>query len=169
MRKEFTMTQEQCDKLLDACKPVPYMVIGGIPPRSPQENANAAWASLGQELGFEPMSVRPVAGKGMEVFTADVVVDDTHKTVDGLPVDYTRLPVKYRDGIENYIEHAIRPGSFLCAVLANDFQMAVQRADSETTLEVLRELILWLHNFSPSDCHGSSENFNSWLKGKQNG
>jgi hypothetical protein len=73
MRKEFTMTKEQLDKMLDACKPVPYMVIGGISPRSPQENANAAWASLGHEMGFDAMSVRPVAGKGMEVFTAEVV------------------------------------------------------------------------------------------------
>jgi hypothetical protein len=73
MRKEFTMTQEQCDKLLDACKPVPYMVIGGVEPRSVQENANAAWAALATELGFEPFSVRPVEGKGMEVFTAEVV------------------------------------------------------------------------------------------------
>lgn len=80
MRKEFTMTKEQCDKLLDACKPVPYMVIGGVEPRSPQENANAAWAALGAELGFEPFSVRPVEGKGIEVFTAEVVQPDAATT-----------------------------------------------------------------------------------------
>jgi len=75
-RKEFTMTKEQLEKILDACKPVPYMVIGGIEPRSQQENANAAWAILGRELGFDAMSARPVAGKGMEVFTAEVVEPD---------------------------------------------------------------------------------------------
>lgn len=73
MRKEFTMSKEQLEKLLDACKPVPYMIIGGIVPRSPQENANAAWARLGEEMGFEPMSAQPVKGKGMEVFTAEVL------------------------------------------------------------------------------------------------
>lgn len=73
MRKEFTMTKEQCDKLLEACKPVPYMIIGGHVFCSPQENANAAWAALGAEMGFEPMSVRPVQGKGMEVFTAEAI------------------------------------------------------------------------------------------------
>jgi predicted TIM-barrel fold metal-dependent hydrolase len=73
MRKQFVMTQEQLNAILDACKPVPYMVVGGMPPRSPQENANAAWARLGQEMGFEPMSVRPVAVAGMEVFTAEEV------------------------------------------------------------------------------------------------
>ncbi len=76
MRKEFTMSKEQLDGLLDACKPVPYMVSGGIAPRSQQENANAAWASLGLEMGFDSMSVRPVSGKGMEVFTAETV--DVH-------------------------------------------------------------------------------------------
>lgn len=73
MRKEFTMTKEQCEKLLDACKPVPYMVVGGVEPRSPQENANDAWCALGREMGFDGMTVRPVAGKGIEVFTAEVV------------------------------------------------------------------------------------------------
>lgn len=76
MRKEFKLTQEQLDILLNACKPVPYMVIGGIAPRSPQENANAAWATLGLELGFDSMSVRPINGKGMEFFTAEVVEEE---------------------------------------------------------------------------------------------
>lgn len=73
MRKEFTMTAEQHEKLLDACKPVPYMIVGGMAPRSPQENANAAWGALGTEMGFKPMSVKPVVGKGDRVFTAEVV------------------------------------------------------------------------------------------------
>ena len=75
MRKEFTMTQDQLNKLLDAYKPVPYMVIGGIPPRSPQENTNAAWATLGKELGFDAMTVKPVVGKGYKVFTAEIVLE----------------------------------------------------------------------------------------------
>ena len=73
MRKEFEMTDEQLKRLLDACKPVPYMVIGGMEPRSPQENANEAWASLGQELGFDYMTVEPVKGKSNKFFTANEV------------------------------------------------------------------------------------------------
>ena len=38
--KKFTMTKEQMEKLLEASRPVPYMIIGGHAPRSPQENAN---------------------------------------------------------------------------------------------------------------------------------
>ena len=71
MRKEFTMTQQQMDKLLEACRPVPYMIFGGMPPRSPQQNANDAWCALGQEMGFDGMSVQPVAGKSELHFTAE--------------------------------------------------------------------------------------------------
>ncbi len=72
MRKEFEMSQEQLDAIMDACKPVRYMVIGGMPPRSPQENANAAWAALGKELGFKHMTVRP-SGKGDRFFSAEQI------------------------------------------------------------------------------------------------
>ena len=71
MRRECEMTEAQLKALLDACKPVPYMVFGGVPPRSPQENANSAWAALGRTLGFKPMTVQPVAGKGQRFFTAE--------------------------------------------------------------------------------------------------
>jgi len=70
MRKEYEMTQAQLDQILDACRPVPYMVFGGVEPRSPQQNANDAWKALGDEMGFDHMSVRP-NGKGECFFTAD--------------------------------------------------------------------------------------------------
>lgn len=68
----FTMTQKQYDTLMEAMKPVPYMVIGGYPPPSRQENANAAWARLGEEMGFDYMTVRPAAGGNQLQFTAEL-------------------------------------------------------------------------------------------------
>lgn len=68
-RRDYEMTEEQLQKLLDAMKPVPYMVIGGTVPRSQQDNANAAWEALGDEMGFDGMSVRP-NGKGDRFFSA---------------------------------------------------------------------------------------------------
>jgi hypothetical protein len=73
MRKEFEMTDEQLAKLLDACKPVPCIMIGDYVPSSPQENANRAWKALGEELGFDYMSVRPTDGKGFNFFTAETI------------------------------------------------------------------------------------------------
>lgn len=75
MRKEFEITDEQLAKILDACKPTPAMYLsGGIPMGgTPQENANSAWRALGQELGFDGMSVRPIPGKSDRFFTAETI------------------------------------------------------------------------------------------------
>ena len=71
MKREFELTEEQHSRLLDACRPVPYMVIGGVVPRSPQRNANDAWRALGQELGFDWLTVDPVPGKSSQFFMAE--------------------------------------------------------------------------------------------------
>ncbi len=70
MRKEFELTDEQLQKLLDASRSVPYLVVGGTSPSSPQENANHAWSILGDEMGFDSMTVEPVRSKGNKFFTA---------------------------------------------------------------------------------------------------
>lgn len=72
MRKEFKMTDEQHKAIMDACRPVPLIMLQcGMPP-SQQETANRAWRQLGKELGFDGMSVRPVSSKGDRYFTAEV-------------------------------------------------------------------------------------------------
>ena len=75
MKKEYEMTEAQLARLLDACTPVPYLIVGGHPPASPQDRANHAWAELGQELGqelgFDPWSVTPIPGKGQQFFMAE--------------------------------------------------------------------------------------------------
>ena len=73
MRRNFEMTEADLANLLDACKPVRYMVVGGIPPRSPQENANDAWRALGQKMGFEWDTVQPRAGMNNRHFTAEAL------------------------------------------------------------------------------------------------
>lgn len=71
-RKEYEMTQEDLDKLYEACKPVPYMVIGGVPPLSTQERVNDAWNELGRRMGFDGKTARPSGnGKGDRFFTAE--------------------------------------------------------------------------------------------------
>lgn len=70
--REFTMSQEQLDALLDACKPTPAMFISGGQSLmgTPQENANRAWEKLGKEMGFKHMTVSP-SGKGQRTFNAE--------------------------------------------------------------------------------------------------
>jgi len=73
-RKEYELTAEQFDKLMEACRPTPAMFLSGGQPMfgTPQENANRAWCALGEELGFDGMSVTP-SGKGQRFFFADTV------------------------------------------------------------------------------------------------
>lgn len=67
-RVNYEMTEVDYQKIIEACKPVPYIVIGGVTPRSQQENANDAWAELGSRMGFESMTVQP--GNSKLAFTA---------------------------------------------------------------------------------------------------
>ncbi len=70
MRKDFEMTQEQLDVLLDAGKPVLLIALNCGMPRSPQQNANDVWKSLGREMGFQHMTVKPICG-GERFFSAE--------------------------------------------------------------------------------------------------
>ena len=84
-RTEYEMTEEQMKVLMDACKPVPCIMVGGYSPQTPQQNANNAWAKLGEEMGFDSTTVQPVSGKGTAFFTAvpseteEQRVDRVHK------------------------------------------------------------------------------------------
>lgn len=69
-RTNYEMTDTDLERILNACKPVPYIVIGGIEPCSQQENANRAWAELGVRMGFDPMTVKPILSKGNKFFSA---------------------------------------------------------------------------------------------------
>lgn len=68
-RTQYEMTQQDLDRILDACKPVPLIMLQFGMPRSPQERANDAWAELGKRMNFDPMTVMPT-GQGDRFFTA---------------------------------------------------------------------------------------------------
>ncbi len=78
MRKEFELTADELKGLLDACKPTPVMYLPGGQRMfsTPQENANRAWQRLGEKRGFNGMTVRPVPGKDMRFFTAEVATEE---------------------------------------------------------------------------------------------
>ena len=68
---EYEMSEEDLKRILDAGKPVPYMSIGGVPPRRAWESLTVVWQELGQKLGFDPWTAQPIPGKGDRVFTAE--------------------------------------------------------------------------------------------------
>ncbi len=72
MRREYEMSEEQFAALLDASAPVVCIKIGNSWPRTPQENANAAWAQLGKQMGFLSLTVKPIPGYKRR-FTAEAI------------------------------------------------------------------------------------------------
>lgn len=70
-RKNYEMSAEDLETLLDASKPTRVMFLSGGQSMydTPQENANRAWGVLGRKMGFDPMTaVR--TGKGDRFFSA---------------------------------------------------------------------------------------------------
>lgn len=68
-RTNWKMTGEDLEALLDSMRPVPLIALQCGMPRSQQENANAAWARLGEKMNFDPMTVQPT-GRGDCFFSA---------------------------------------------------------------------------------------------------
>ncbi len=68
-RKEYTMEQADFDALIEACRPVPMIALNCGAPSSPQENANRAWNSLGDKMGFDGSTVKPTGSNQLK-FTA---------------------------------------------------------------------------------------------------
>lgn len=71
MRQQYIMTQEDLDKLLEASQPVAAIALQCGPLSSTQERVNTAWCELGDRMGFDGMTVKPVPTMGHLAFTAE--------------------------------------------------------------------------------------------------
>lgn len=72
------------------------------------------------------------------------------------------IPDGLHGGLIRYLVDGIRPGSFLSAVLENDLQEAVVRANPPEHFAALPALILFLFNEAPSHSWGSPEKVALW-------
>lgn len=72
------------------------------------------------------------------------------------------LPKDTKDSIDRYVDHGVRTGDFLFAVLSNDLFEAVIRADSTNILCIV-DICRYIYNYTPQCCHGSIEKVNAWL------
>lgn len=87
--------------------------------------------------------------------------------VNGEPVDYSGLPEHMQQAMEYYIEHGIEPGSFLMAVLSNDFMGAVGKADHINQARLV-DYAKWLYNCAPPACFGSKDKVRGWIAWRSN-
>lgn len=82
-RKEYQMSEDDLQDLLDAVKPTPLIATNCGPALSTQERANAAWERLGDKMGFDHMSVAPIAWKSDRWFTAMPKQDSALRAIAG--------------------------------------------------------------------------------------
>ena len=73
------------------------------------------------------------------------------------------VPFHLWNGIENYIDHGIRAGSFLNSVLENKFVQAICRAD-DINLSHLKDIASFVANVLPSNSWGSEEAVNQYIE-----
>jgi hypothetical protein len=80
--------------------------------------------------------------------------------------NYQLLPGHLRDGMQRYMEFGIEPGGFLRAVLENNFEMALSRADMSLERSDLDAIVFFLQTL-PSDAWGSPAIVQAWIKGHE--
>ena len=83
-------------------------------------------------------------------------------TITHRSIDYTGLPEHMRDGARRYIEHGIKPGAFLTAVICNDFTAAFRHADGINRAR-LPDFARFFESEVPYACWGARWHFHSWI------
>jgi hypothetical protein len=72
------------------------------------------------------------------------------------------IPERIERSIRSYVEHGVEPGGFVRAVLENDLQAAVQRADPDCFV-ALRSICHHIFNCIPEKAWGSRLKIAVWL------
>jgi hypothetical protein len=72
------------------------------------------------------------------------------------------VPANLHEGLVEYVAARRPVGGFLNAVLSNDLRGAIVRADPVTG-RGLRQVVLFLNNYVPAPCWGSSSAVSAWL------
>ncbi len=72
------------------------------------------------------------------------------------------IPGYMTKAIERYVEHHVRPGRFLQAVICNDLKGSMSLADDENFAN-LPAYIAFFHNEAPGGCSGSPKKMKEWV------
>jgi hypothetical protein len=72
------------------------------------------------------------------------------------------VPEHIRESLWNYLAYGYPPGSFMTAVLENNFLRAHSHADGTWTQKGFRDLAKWIFEYMPSGSYGSKENVEAW-------
>ena len=83
-----------------------------------------------------------------------------------MSINYAMLPEHTREGMRAYIETGRPGGSFLAAILSNDFVEAAGRADLHNQGRLF-DYAAFLYNEAPADCWGSRAKVDAWIAARR--
>ena len=94
---------------------------------------------------------------------------DTHPTLvpNPLPGDHGSIPNHTYQSLFSYIVHGLSPGGFVTAVLENDLQGAVARADDYNQAHLVA-IVRFVAQHLPIGSYGSKENVRRWMNNHPN-
>jgi hypothetical protein len=97
-----------------------------------------------------------------------LMVNGNHVTEEYITerMAHYNLPDHMTNGLFLYLAHRIPPGSFMTAMLSNNFSESVARADIQNAAR-LKEWAQFLYCEMPSGSHGSPENVKNWLQERE--
>lgn len=75
--------------------------------------------------------------------------------------EYDMIPDRILRAINAHVRCGQQTGHFVTAVLSNDLQAAIMRADEES-MSALRQIAMYVYNRCPSGCWGSLSEVNAW-------
>lgn len=73
------------------------------------------------------------------------------------------IPDLTQDALTRYVEHGIKPGGFLTAVLSNDLFGAFSRADP-LNAAAMQDIVKFIYNELPAGAWGSPEKVQAFVK-----
>jgi len=75
------------------------------------------------------------------------------------------IPQRMKSTLAEYVIDHSWTGGFLERILINDLVGAVGKADNDN-IKNIPAYINWLYNYAPTDCWGSKEKYEKWIKNK---
>lgn len=75
---------------------------------------------------------------------------------------FSSIPDNIQVSLWNYMAYGFTPGSFLEAVLLNDFYTAIARSDGTWTIRGLKDLAKWIDYHIPYELRGTQESMKKW-------
>jgi hypothetical protein len=115
----------------------------------------AAFSSADEPRNEEPPAASAVETPGQKLFDRALAA-----------ARWPRCPERFLASLELYVKHRAKPGHFLVAVLENDLQQAVSRADKDA-LDALPHIVGVVFNHLPLCAWGSAANVGAWLRGEE--